>query len=47
MNVSGDSLVYHAGMKFSTRDVDNDQWIDGNCAEMHSGAWWYSGCDTR
>ncbi|XP_069698247.1 angiopoietin-related protein 1-like [Periplaneta americana] len=43
---AGDSLVYHAGMKFSTHDVDHDNWHDGNCAESHSGAWWYNGCDT-
>jgi RNA polymerase-associated protein CTR9 len=39
--------VYHAGMKFSTYDMDHDNWHDGNCAESHTGAWWYNGCDTR
>jgi len=39
--------MYHAGMKFSTYDMDHDNWQDGNCAESHTGAWWYNGCDTR
>ncbi|XP_049804338.1 angiopoietin-related protein 2-like [Schistocerca nitens] len=43
---AGDSLIYHAGMKFSTYDMDHDNWSDGNCAESHTGAWWYNGCDT-
>ncbi|PSN46646.1 hypothetical protein C0J52_07086 [Blattella germanica] len=43
---AGDSLIYHAGMKFSTYDMDHDNWHDGNCAESHTGAWWYNGCDT-
>ncbi|XP_067008283.2 fibrinogen-like protein 1 [Anabrus simplex] len=43
---AGDSLIYHAGMKFSTYDIDNDSWQDGSCAESHTGAWWYNGCDT-
>ncbi|CAH1155574.1 unnamed protein product [Phaedon cochleariae] len=43
---AGDSLVYHAGSRFSTKDRDQDRWIEGNCAKAHSGAWWYGGCDT-
>lgn len=43
---SGDSLSYHAGSKFSTFDVDNDVWLEGNCAQSHTGGWWYNSCDT-
>nr|CAD7203950.1 unnamed protein product [Timema douglasi] len=43
---AGDSLVYHAGMRFSAHDMDHDGWEDGNCAHSHKGAWWYNGCDT-
>ncbi|XP_045490217.1 angiopoietin-related protein 7 [Pieris rapae] len=42
---AGDSLSYHAGQKFSTPDVDNDEWKDGTCAVEHGGAWWYKECD--
>ncbi len=38
-----DSLSYHIGQKFSTKDQDNDS--DGkNCAEFYYGAWWYKSC---
>ncbi|KAL7047656.1 hypothetical protein ACKWTF_003077 [Chironomus riparius] len=42
---AGDCLSYHAGMKFSTIDVDNDEWTDGSCSKSHFGAWWYNKCD--
>ena len=45
--MSGDSLKYHAGMKFSTKDVDNDLWKEDSCAVNHKGGWWYKGCDSR
>ncbi|XP_046860830.1 angiopoietin-related protein 7-like [Xenia sp. Carnegie-2017] len=38
-----DSLSYHNGMAFSTKDSDNDK-ISGNCAIRDKGAWWYNGC---
>nr|AJQ21506.1 fibrinogen-related protein 10 [Mytilus galloprovincialis] len=32
------------GMKFSTKDQDNDRWSD-NCATLDKGGWWYSACE--
>lgn len=32
---AGDSLIYHAGSKFSTKDMDQDGWPEGNCAQAH------------
>ena len=38
-----DSMAYHNGSAFSTRDRDND--ISGiNCAGRWGGAWWYKTC---
>lgn len=42
---AGDSLSYHRGYPFSTKDQDND--VDGsNCAMTYKGAWWYKYCHT-
>ncbi|XP_066293504.1 ficolin-1-like [Branchiostoma lanceolatum] len=34
----------HDGMYFSTRDRENDQHTGVDCAEHHTGAWWYNRC---
>ena len=40
---AGDSFAEQNGMKFSTRDKDQD--VDSrNCAEFFKGAWWYHDC---
>merc|ERR1712168_1078189 len=41
---AGDSLSYHRGMAFSTKDRDNDKSIS-NCAVSFKGAWWHKACD--
>ena len=41
---AGDSLGYHRGLPFSTKDRDNDGASSSNCASSHKGAWWYNGC---
>uniref|UniRef100_A0A453Z0Y7 Fibrinogen C-terminal domain-containing protein n=1 Tax=Anopheles gambiae TaxID=7165 RepID=A0A453Z0Y7_ANOGA len=38
-----DSLHTHKGMKFSTKDRDNDL-VRSNCASHFKGAWWYKAC---
>ncbi|XP_066270922.1 microfibril-associated glycoprotein 4-like [Branchiostoma lanceolatum] len=40
---AGDSLTYHDGKPFSTKDRDNDDY-SSSCAQANKGAWWYGHC---
>ena len=40
---AGDSLFVHNGMKFTTKDIDNDLH-ENNCAAVHTGGWWFVAC---
>ncbi|XP_077402299.1 fibrinogen like 1B [Vanacampus margaritifer] len=33
-----------SGMQFSTRDQDNDRYIQGSCAQENNAGWWYNRC---
>ncbi|XP_062583930.1 ficolin-1-like [Saccostrea cucullata] len=41
---AGDSLYYHNGCKFSTKDQDNDKSSTRHCATEYHGGWWYKFC---
>ncbi|XP_056001826.1 ryncolin-1-like [Ostrea edulis] len=38
-----DSFAYHNGMKFSTKDSDNDR-SSSNCAVSYGNGWWFNTC---
>ncbi|XP_062259910.1 angiopoietin-related protein 3-like [Platichthys flesus] len=39
-----DPMGNHTGMMFSTKDRDNDNHQDFNCARIYSGGWWFNAC---
>ena len=41
---AGDSLAYHNGKNFTTKDNNNSEKPGNNCAIVYTGAWWYRGC---
>ena len=41
---SGHSNHNVNGMKFSTKDQDNDKWRSGHCAAYWKGGWWFNYC---
>ena len=43
-STGGDSLTYNRGMRFTTRDQDNDQSMSGQCAEKYKSGWWHTSC---
>ncbi|XP_062579144.1 fibroleukin-like, partial [Saccostrea cucullata] len=40
---AADSLTYHSGRRFSTKDQDNDDH-SSHCAVSDHGGWWYKSC---
>ncbi|XP_050515266.1 microfibril-associated glycoprotein 4-like isoform X3 [Diabrotica virgifera virgifera] len=41
---AGDGLNWILGQKFSTKDLDQDAWKEGDCPAYSLGAWWYNNC---
>ena len=41
---SGSSFKNVNGMKFSTKDQDNDNYSGGHCAAVWKGGWWFNRC---
>lgn len=40
---AGDSMKYHNGRPFSTKDKDPDI-LSIHCAKAYMGGWWYKNC---
>ena len=41
---AGESFSFTNGMQFTTKDRDNYMYLEGSCALVYRGAWWYSSC---
>ncbi|XP_038071422.1 fibrinogen alpha chain-like [Patiria miniata] len=41
---TGDSMSYHSGQAFTTRDADNDNDVSRQCAQALQSAWWFNAC---
>ena len=41
---AGQSSIVHDGQQFSTRDQDNDNSNNRDCAQGLKGGWWYNDC---
>jgi uncharacterized protein YqgV (UPF0045/DUF77 family) len=46
-NGAVDSLTMNNQNSFSTIDADNDNWVEGNCAQWYAGPWWYGNCYSK
>ena len=41
---SADGMSSLSGQKFSTKDKDNDSWLNGECAKQRWSGWWHNIC---
>ncbi|XP_051985979.1 angiopoietin-related protein 3-like [Xyrauchen texanus] len=40
-----DAMSNHTGMKFSTKDKNNNNLDESNCARNYTGGWWFNACE--
>ncbi|XP_035240260.1 fibrinogen-like protein 1 [Anguilla anguilla] len=43
-NMADQWSISHNSMQFSTRDQDQDRYLQGSCAKENKGGWWYNRC---
>ena len=39
-----DAMVVSNGRQFTTKDVEHDLWLPGNCASYNGGGFWHCSC---